>query len=258
MSLLKTQKLLDSLILDLEKSLGLPSSKDAKDSGVKGSSAAAPAKNEPAAKEAANKKESEKKGDQVKKTEKKEDGAKSEKKADKKGEAKAAAPPAEAKAAAEADQAEFTKLELKVGVLTKTWAHPESEKLFCEEIDVGEAAPRSVASGLRAFYTLEQFCPGKKVVVVTNLKPAKMAGFESQGMVMAATTADHSQVKLLEPPADAKVGERVYLEGVSGEAYNPNQVQKKKVLPAVLADLKTDGSCVACWQGRPLLTSAGP
>jgi hypothetical protein len=58
MSLLKTQKLLDSLILDLEKSLGLPSSKDAKDSGVKGSSAAAPAKNEPAAKEAASKKAS--------------------------------------------------------------------------------------------------------------------------------------------------------------------------------------------------------
>jgi hypothetical protein len=58
MSMLKTQKLLDSLILDLEKSLGLPSSKDAKDSGVKGSSAAAPAKNEPAAKEAANKKAS--------------------------------------------------------------------------------------------------------------------------------------------------------------------------------------------------------
>jgi hypothetical protein len=55
MSMLKTQKLLDSLILDLEKSLGLPSSKDAKDSGVKGSGAAAPAKKEPAAKEAANK-----------------------------------------------------------------------------------------------------------------------------------------------------------------------------------------------------------
>jgi hypothetical protein len=53
MSLLKTQKLLDSLILDLEKSLGLPSSKDAKDSGLKGSSAAAPVKKEPAAKEAA-------------------------------------------------------------------------------------------------------------------------------------------------------------------------------------------------------------
>ncbi len=53
MSFSKTQKLLDSLILDLEKSLGLPSSKDAKDSGVKGSSATAPPKKEPAAKEAA-------------------------------------------------------------------------------------------------------------------------------------------------------------------------------------------------------------
>jgi tRNA-binding EMAP/Myf-like protein len=50
---------------------------------------------------------------------------------------------------AAADQPEYTKLEIKVGILTKTWPHPESDKLFCEEIDVGEAAPRTVASGLR-------------------------------------------------------------------------------------------------------------
>ena len=62
----------------------------------------------------------------------------------------------------------------------------DSEKLFCEEIDVGEEQPRQIASGLRAHFTLENFCPGRKVVVVTNLKAAKMAGFESQGMVMAS------------------------------------------------------------------------
>jgi methionine--tRNA ligase beta chain len=157
-----------------------------------------------------------------------------------------------------ADQPEFTKLEIKVGVLKKTWAHPDSEKLFCEEIDVGEEQVRSVASGLRAFYTEEQFAPGRLVAVVTNLKPAKMAGFESAGMVLAASNEDHTKVELIEVPAGAKPGERVFIEGLTGDALPPNQCNKKNVLKNVLPDLKTDASCVACWQGKPLMTSAGP
>jgi methionine--tRNA ligase beta chain len=78
--------------------------------------------------------------------------------------------------------------------LTKTWHHPESDKLWCEEIDVGEPTPRQVCSGLRAFYTEEQFKAGRKVVVVCNLKPAKMAGFESAGMVLCAANAEHTKV----------------------------------------------------------------
>ena len=85
-----------------------------------------------------------------------------------------------------------------MGLLTKTWHHPDSEKLWCEEIDIGEENPRQVCSGLRAFYTEEQFKAGRKVVVVCNLKPAKMAGFESAGMVLCAANAEHTQVELLE------------------------------------------------------------
>ena len=97
-------------------------------------------------------------------------------------------------AAAAGEQAEFTKLDIRVGLLTKTWHHPESDKLWCEEIDVGEPTPRQVCSGLRAFYTEEQFKAGRKVVVVCNLKPAKMAGFESAGMVLCAANAEHTKV----------------------------------------------------------------
>jgi tRNA-binding EMAP/Myf-like protein len=67
-----------------------------------------------------------------------------------------------------------------VGVITKVWHHPAAERLFCEEIDVGEGAPRQIASGLREHFTLEQM-QGRRVVVVTNLKPAKLVGFESNG-----------------------------------------------------------------------------
>ncbi len=57
--------------------------------------------------------------------------------------------------------------------------------------------------------------------------------------------------------AHKQIGERIFVEGCQGEPFNPNQVQKKKVLPAVLADLKTNDKCEACWLGKPLMTSAG-
>ena len=47
---------------------------------------------------------------------------------------------------------------------------------------------------MRAFYTEEQFKAGRKVLVVCNLKPAKMAGFESAGMVLCAANAEHTEV----------------------------------------------------------------
>ncbi len=57
-----------------------------------------------------------------------------------------------------------------------------------------------------------------------------MAGFKSQGMVLCAVSGNHDVVKLLEPPADAQVGERVTFPGFSGEPFPANQVAKKKIL----------------------------
>lgn len=58
--------------------------------------------------------------------------------------------------------------------------------MFCEEIDVGEeGGPRQIASGLREHYTLEDM-QDRKVLVVCNLKAAKIVGFASNGMVLAA------------------------------------------------------------------------
>jgi aminoacyl tRNA synthase complex-interacting multifunctional protein 1 len=123
-----------------------------------------------------------------------------------------------------------SKLDLRVGLITKCWNHPEAEKLLCEEVDLAEpTGPRSIASGLRAHYSAEAMV-GKKVIVVANLKEAKLVGFKSNGMVLCACTADKSSVKLLEAPADATVGERVVFEGFSGEAASSSVMAKKKVL----------------------------
>ena len=85
--------------------------------------------------------------------------------------------------AATGDEADPSKLDLRVGVIKKCWDHPEREKLLCEEIDVGEENVRTIASGIRAHYKAEEMV-GKKVIVVCNLKDAKMGtdyAFKSQG-----------------------------------------------------------------------------
>ena len=69
---------------------------------------------------------------------------------------------------------DICKLEFKVGIITKVWVHPEADKLYCEEIDVGEEdAPRQIASGLRAHYSEEEML-GKRVLVVANLKVSRL------------------------------------------------------------------------------------
>ena len=96
---------------------------------------------------------------------------------------------------ADPDQPDFTKMEIRVGFINKAWHHETAEKLFCEEIDVGtEVGVRQVASGLRQHYTVEQMT-GRRVLVVCNLKTAKMQGFESAGMVLAATRGRTSRAR---------------------------------------------------------------
>lgn len=117
-----------------------------------------------------------------KKADKKEKAEKAEKPAEKKKEeapkAATEAKPEEAKPLS-ADGLDPSKLEIRVGQIVKCWNHPESDKLLCEEIDLNEGSIRTIASGLRNFYTAEQM-QGRKVLVLANLKERPMAGFKSQ------------------------------------------------------------------------------
>jgi len=150
---------------------------------------------------------------------------------------------------------DVSKLDIRVGVINKAWEHEEADKLFCEEIDLGEeSGPRQIASGLRAYYKLEDL-EGQRVLVLANLKSRKLMGFPSHGMVMCAANDD--AVEFVEPPADAAIGERVMFEGYDGEPATENQVIKKKMLDAIFPDLKTDDDGVATYKGVPFTTSAG-
>lgn len=104
-------------------------------------------------------------------------------------EGKAAAAIAEKPKAEAADSSSLdpTKLDIRCGFVVKCWNHPDSDKLLCEEVDLGGGEIRSIASGLRAFYSAEQL-QGRKVVVLANLKERSMAGFKSQVCVCAMLT----------------------------------------------------------------------
>ena len=153
------------------------------------------------------------------------------------------------------DQSDFTKADIRVGKITKVWLHDAADKLFCEEVDVGEAEPRQIASGLRGHYTLEDL-HGRLVCVVCNLKSSKIVGFASAGMVLAAKGGD--KVELVSPPEGSKVGERVFVEGLEGEPFSAMQMKKKKTWDAVAKDLKTDGDGQASWKGGVVRTEVGP
>jgi len=183
---------------------------------------------------------------------KKDDYAESKRK---KEEAKAKAKANQAaKSGVDPDQSLFTMLEIKVGKITKVWNHETAEKLFCEEIDVGEDAPRQIASGLRNHYTLEQM-QDKMVLVICNMKSQKLQGFASAGMVLAAKGDD--KVELISPPSGATIGERVFIKGLTGEAISAPQLKKRKVFEKVAKDLKTTEGGVATWDGKAIETTVG-
>jgi aminoacyl tRNA synthase complex-interacting multifunctional protein 1 len=149
-----------------------------------------------------------------------------------------------------------SKLDIRVGVIQKVWEHEEADKLYCEEIDLGEeGGPRQIASGLKAHYSLEEM-EGRRVLVVANLKSRTLMGFPSHGMVLCASAEDGT-VQFVEPPEGAQVGERITVEGFDGAAATENQIIKKKMLDAIFPDLATDTNGVATYKGKPLATSAG-
>ena len=171
-----------------------------------------------------------------------------------------AAPEAEAPAAPP-EVPPFAMLDVRVGRIVEAWMHPESEKLWCEKIDVGEKdeegnpVPREIASGLRAYYPTKEDMEGQAVLVVCNLKAAKLAGFSSNGMVLCASNED-GKVEFVEPPAESEPGERVMCGDMMVEPAGPNKVQKKKLMQKAAEELRTvDG--VACYRDVPLTTAAG-
>ena len=81
---------------------------------------------------------------------------------------------------------EFAEVQLRAGRVVAAEAHPNADKLMVLKVDVGEEAPRQLVAGISSDYEPEELT-GRTIIVVANLKPARLRGVESQGMLLAAT-----------------------------------------------------------------------
>ena len=102
---------------------------------------------------------------------------------------------------------DFAKLDLRAGRITAAEAVPKADKLLKLTVDVGEAEPRTVVSGIAQHYDPEDL-PGRQVVLVCNLEPRKMRGVLSQGMVLMAEDSGGKLV-FVGPEAEIAPGSEV-------------------------------------------------
>ena len=103
---------------------------------------------------------------------------------------------------------DFLKVELRVGEVKVAERIPKADKLLRFEIDLGEEKPRQILAGLAEYYEPEKLI-GRKVVVVANLKPRKMRGLESQGMICAASLTEEDNPAIATFLEDVKIGARL-------------------------------------------------
>lgn len=96
------------------------------------------------------------------------------------------------------DVDDFEKVELKVGTIVSCEKHPKADRLLVEQIDLGDET-RQIVSGIAKYYQPEDLV-GKQVVVVTNLKPVKLRGVESNGMILCAADKKHLSIVSVDQP----------------------------------------------------------
>ncbi len=103
---------------------------------------------------------------------------------------------------------DWGKLDLRVGKILSVEDHPDAERLYVVEVDLGEMGRRKVVAGLKKHYT-KKALTGKLCILFTNLEPAVIRGVKSEGMILAAGDEEGSKVFILKPEKDIEPGARI-------------------------------------------------
>jgi methionyl-tRNA synthetase len=101
---------------------------------------------------------------------------------------------------------QFFETVIKIGTIVQAEEVPKSKKLLLLQVDIGEESPRQVVAGIKEWYSAEDIV-GTQACVVANLKPAKLMGLKSEGMLLAAK--DENGLSLLRPESPKNVGTKV-------------------------------------------------
>jgi len=101
---------------------------------------------------------------------------------------------------------DFTKIDLRVAKIYEAEEVKKSKKLIKLQLDLGDLGKRQIVAGIKEYYTVEELL-NKKIIIVANLKPAKLMGIESNGMLLAAK--DGTSLTLLSVDKDIKEGSKI-------------------------------------------------
>jgi len=158
---------------------------------------------------------------------------------------------ASSKAAADTTElpVDISRLDLRVGKIVGVEKHPDADSLYVEQVDLGEGKTRTIVSGLVKHVPINAM-QDRVAVFFCNLKPAKMRGILSEGMIMCAVGPDKTEI--LVPPMDAEIGDKVTTVEYPGSPdgqLNP----KKKIWETLKPDVRTNKDRVATFKGAPLI-----
>lgn len=104
---------------------------------------------------------------------------------------------------------DWEKLDLRVGKILSVEGHPDADKLYLLEVDLGKLGKRRLVAGLKAYYKPKDL-KGKLCIVFCNLEPAVIRGVKSEGMILAASNEDRSKVIIIQPAKkDAELGSKI-------------------------------------------------
>jgi len=163
-------------------------------------------------------------------------------------------------------------VDLRVAKIEKIERHPKADKLYVINLETGEGVggvreERTIVSGLVPFYTEEQLL-GKRIIVAYNLKPAKLRGIESRGMLLAAgdkggSGPDGAPVERVEvlDAGDIPTGTRLLPEGVSNAPVAPVEIDIDTFFsyPLAVKDfVAQQGGRALCLDGKPVRTTVIP
>jgi tRNA-binding EMAP/Myf-like protein len=119
--------------------------------------------------------------------------------------------------------------------------HPDSDELYIQKIDLGEATQRDNISNCRKFISADEMKTGR-IVVLTNVKERNVRGYNSQGIVFSAKNSEGTKIELLRPPKDAPIGERIFPENFTNKTYEaPTNFPSQKQMSKFIGLMSVDG-----------------
>lgn len=156
---------------------------------------------------------------------------------------------------------DVTAFDLRCGKVVSAEPHPQSEHLLVLQVDVGDASPRTIVAGIAEYYKPEILLD-KRVLVLCNLKKAKLRGVMSEGMILCAEwksknedgSVGETRVELVQFPAETKAGTPLQVtEAPVAKGFTDLNL-KQKWVQDVLGLFSTNDSCTVVFDGKPTHT----